>query len=175
MSAAAISSPPALPVVRIVLQIEALSQHPLSSDRRPRQGHNCEEPASNGYGGYTSFCHIVCRWMYSTARAIYYRESIFRWYVKDSLLYAPFQKVINMRRICHQAPWIVTWCPCPRFGLQDKLISDLSTMILARPNMFRQGCMPPGKVPHTTAGRPLLLFSSHLWAAGPWNPLFLIL
>jgi protein-L-isoaspartate O-methyltransferase len=34
--AAAISSPPVLPVVRIVVQIEALSQHLLSSDRRPR-------------------------------------------------------------------------------------------------------------------------------------------
>src|SRR5260221_6328509 len=100
---AAIPSLAVLPVVRIAEQVDALSQHPLSSDRRPRQGRSCDEPSSNGYGGYTSFRHIVCRWMYSIERAIYYRESIFRGYVKDSLLYSPFQKVINVRRICHQA------------------------------------------------------------------------
>jgi hypothetical protein len=93
-------------VVRIAAQVIALLKRPWCSDRRQRQGHNCEEPESNGYDGYTSFRHSGCRWRYSTWRAIYYRESICCWYVKDSLLYSPFQFVFNERVVFHWAQWI---------------------------------------------------------------------
>ena len=92
---AAILSPYVLHVVRIAAQRVALSRRRWCSDRRQRQGHNCEGPESGGCGGYTSFRHSVYRWRHPTERAIYYRESIFRWYVKVSLLYSPFQFVFN--------------------------------------------------------------------------------
>jgi hypothetical protein len=82
-------------VVRIAAQVVALLKRSWCSDRRQRQGHNCEELELDGYDGYTSFRHSGCRWRYSTWRAIYYRESICCWYVKDSLLYSPFQFVFN--------------------------------------------------------------------------------
>ena len=96
----------------------SMSLHPLSSYHRSKQGHSCEEPSSDEYGGYTAFSHTVCRWRHSTALAIYYSESIFRGYEKDSWLYSPFQEVIKKGRVFHRAQWIITWCLCPRFGLR---------------------------------------------------------
>jgi len=105
---AAILATPVLAVVRIAEKIEALSEHPLSSYHRSKQGHSCEELSSNEYGGYTAFSRTVCRWRHSTALAIYYSESIFRGYEKDSWLYSPFQEVIKKGRIFHRAQWIIT-------------------------------------------------------------------
>ncbi len=97
-------------VVRMAAPVNVLLLCFLCSGHRLKQGRNCEGHASDGCGGRTLCSHSACRWRRPTARAIYYRASIFHWYVKDSLLYSPFQfqSAVKERCVFDQAQWIIT-------------------------------------------------------------------
>ena len=99
----------------------------------PKKGHNYAAFWVDGNGDYTSFFHIEYRCVHSRMQVVRYRESIWRWYWINSLLYSPSKRWLR-RRISTWAKWIATrW---PHFKGEGALISYFLSQILAHPNII---------------------------------------